>query len=101
MSKNVILKNRNGEQVFPATTLEQVHYEGNLNLKQAIRQMTVHAVNASTAAEMMDAGKIYVYTGSEDGYTLGTGITGIRQHGCLADHITRQQLELERLTRSS
>lgn len=71
MSKNVILKNRNGEQVFPATTLEQVHYEGNLNLKQAIRQMTVHAVNASTAAEMMDAGKIYVYTGSEDGYTFG------------------------------
>ena len=36
MGKNGILKNKAGEQIFPATTADQVAWDKNTNLKQAM-----------------------------------------------------------------
>ena len=36
MSKNVILKDKTGVQLFPATTAEQVYYDGQIDIKQAL-----------------------------------------------------------------
>lgn len=35
-AKNDILRDKNGNQIFPATTAEQVSYDGKINVKQAI-----------------------------------------------------------------
>lgn len=71
MSKNVVLKDTFGNQIFPATTAEQVSYDGNKNMKQALDTVNAHATVANEAADMTDETKIYVYTGSETGYTFG------------------------------
>lgn len=42
--KNIILKDKQGNQVFPATTAEQVHYSDGMNLKQAIQQLDQNGV---------------------------------------------------------
>lgn len=39
MGKNGILKNKAGEQIFPATTADQVAWNDRMNLKQAITQL--------------------------------------------------------------
>lgn len=70
-SKNVILKNTAGDQIYPATTAEQVAYNANINVKQAIDLVNAHSTVANTAAQMVDTTKIYVYTGSETGYNFG------------------------------
>ena len=36
MGKNGILKNKAGEQIFPATTADQVAWDKTTNLKQAM-----------------------------------------------------------------
>lgn len=46
MSKNVILENKNGEQIAPATTAEQVSYDGTQNVKQKIENLNT-SVNTS------------------------------------------------------
>lgn len=70
-SKNVILKDKAGNQLAPATTAEQVRYDSTSNVKQAISRASGHATTANTAADMTDTTRIYVYTGSESGYTAG------------------------------
>lgn len=70
-SKNVILTDKAGNQLAPATTAEQVRYDGSSNVKQAIGRASGHATTANTAADMTDTTRIYVYTGSESGYTAG------------------------------
>lgn len=45
MSKNVILENKNGEQIAPATTAEQVSYDSTQNVKQKIESLNL-SVNA-------------------------------------------------------
>lgn len=70
-SKNVILTDKAGNQLAPATTAEQVRYDSNSNVKQAISRASGHATTANTAADMTDTTRIYVYTGSESGYTAG------------------------------
>lgn len=70
-SKNVILMNTAGDQIYPATTAEQVAYNSSLNMKQALDTVNSHATVANTAAQMVDTTKIYVYTGSETGYEFG------------------------------
>lgn len=70
-SKNVILKDKAGNQLAPATIAEQVRYNSTTNVKQAISQASGHATTANTAADMTDTTRIYVYTGSESGYTAG------------------------------
>lgn len=71
MGKNGILKNKAGEQIFPATTADQVVWDKNTNLKQAISEKLGAPLAATTAAQMTDKTRIYVYTGSESGYTKG------------------------------
>lgn len=70
-SKNVILKDKAGNQLAPATTAEQVQYDSTTNIKQAISRASGHATTANTVADMTDTTRIYVYTGSESGYTAG------------------------------
>ncbi len=70
-SKNVVLKDTFGNQIFPATTAEQVSYDATKNMKQALDTVNAHATVANEAANMTDETKIYVYTGSETGYTYG------------------------------
>ncbi len=70
-SKNVVLKDTFGNQIFPATTAEQVSYDGTKNMKQALDTVNAHVTVANVAADMTDETKIYVYTGSETGYTFG------------------------------
>ena len=71
MGKNAILKNKQGQQVFPATTADQVHWSENINLRQAIANRLGAPWSAGTVAEMKDKTRIYVYTGDESGYTKG------------------------------
>lgn len=71
MGKNGILKNKVGEQIFPATTADQVAWDKTTNLKQAISEKLGAPWVAITVAQMTDKTKIYVYTGSESGYTKG------------------------------
>ena len=70
-AKNDILRDKNGNQIFPATTAEQVSYDGKINVKQAIKRGAVRNKVAPTVASMTDKEQIYVYTGTEDGYTFG------------------------------
>lgn len=46
MSKNVILKDKDGEQILPATTAEQVSYDATQNVKQKIENLNA-SVNTS------------------------------------------------------
>ena len=71
MGKNGILKNKAGEQIFPATTADQVAWNDRMNLKQAISEKLGAPYAASTASGMTDRTRIYVYTGDESGYTKG------------------------------
>ena len=71
MGKNGILKNKAGEQIFPATTADQVAWNDRMNLKQAISEKLGAPYAASTVSSMTDKTRIYVYTGSESGYTKG------------------------------
>ena len=71
MGKNGILKNKAGEQIFPATTADQVAWNDRMNLKQAISEKLGAPYAASTVSSMTDRTRIYVYTGSESGYTKG------------------------------
>lgn len=71
VGKNVTLKNKRGNQVFPATTAEQVVWNDRLNIKQAIAEKLGAPFSASTASSMTDKTRIYVYTGDESGYTKG------------------------------
>lgn len=70
-AKNDILIDKDGNQIFPATTAEQVSYDGNMNVKQAIKRGAVRNKVAPTVASMTDKEQIYVYTGTEEGYTFG------------------------------
>lgn len=70
-AKNDILRDKDGNQIFPATTAEQVNYDGEINVKQAIKRGAVRNKVAHTVASMTDKEQIYVYTGTEDGYTFG------------------------------
>ncbi len=45
MGKNMILKNKEGEQVFPATTADQVSWDKNTNLKQAMAKQDARISN--------------------------------------------------------
>lgn len=71
MGKNGILKNKAGEQIFPATTADQVAWNDRMNLKQAILEKLGAPYAASTVSSMTDRTRIYVYTGDESGYTKG------------------------------
>lgn len=72
MGKNGILKNKAGEQIFPATTADQVAWNDRMNLKQAILEKLGAPYAASTVSSMTDRTRIYVYTGDESGYTKGS-----------------------------
>lgn len=48
MAKYVTLKNKNGEQILPATTAEQVRYNSKMNVEQAIDSMAVQNVSGGT-----------------------------------------------------
>ena len=71
MSKNVILKDKQGNQLCPATTAEQVTFNSTMNVKQAIGTMQGSPLIATSASDMTDTSRVYVYTGSETGYTSG------------------------------
>lgn len=70
-AKNDILRDKDGNQIFPATIAEQVSYDGKINVKQAIKRGAVRNKVAPTVASMTDKEQIYVYTGTEGGYTFG------------------------------
>lgn len=70
-AKNDILRDKDGNQIFPATIAEQVSYDGKINVKQAIKRGAVRNKVAPTVASMTDKEQIYVYTGTEEGYTFG------------------------------
>ena len=70
-AKNDILRDKDGNQIFPATVAEQVSYDGKINVKQAIKRGAVRNKVAPTVASMTDKEQIYVYTGTEEGYTFG------------------------------
>lgn len=70
-AKNDILIDKDGNQIFPATMAEQVSYDGKINVKQAIKRGAVRNKVAPTVASMTDKEQIYVYTGTEEGYTFG------------------------------
>ena len=70
-AKNDILKDKDGNQIFPATIAEQVSYDGEINVKHSIKRSAVRNKVAPTVASMTDKEQIYVYTGTEDGYTFG------------------------------
>lgn len=48
MAKYVTLKNKNGEQILPATTAEQVRYNSKMNVKQAIDSMAMQNISGGT-----------------------------------------------------
>ena len=54
MGKNGILKNKAGEQIFPATTADQVAWNDRMNLKQAISEKLGAPYAASTVSSMTD-----------------------------------------------
>lgn len=70
-AKNDILIDKDGNQIFPATIAEQVSYDGKINVKQAIKRGAVRNKVAPAVASMTDKEQIYVYTGTEEGYTFG------------------------------
>ena len=51
MGKNGILKNKAGEQIFPATTADQVAWDKNTNLKQAMAKQDARINNLAKLPE--------------------------------------------------
>lgn len=70
MGKNMILKNKEGEQVFPATTADQVSWDKNTNLKQA---MAKQDARISNLAKLKDGST----TGDAELQDIRVGANGI------------------------
>ena len=70
-SKNVVLKDTFGNQIYPATTAEQIQYNASNNLKQMLDASISGLKIANTVSQMVDTDSAYIYTGSETGYVAG------------------------------
>lgn len=70
MGKNGILKNKAGEQIFPATTADQVAWDKNTNLKQA---MAKQDARISNLAKLKDGST----TGDAELQDIRVGANGI------------------------
>ena len=74
MGNIIKFKDASDAQVFPVTVTTAIYDEENNTLDSIItgvKNMVGHPLTASTAASMTDTTAIYVYTGSESGYTGG------------------------------
>lgn len=81
MGKNMILKNKEGEQVFPATTADQVSWDKNTNLKQAMAKQDARISNLAKLKDGSTTGDAElqdIRTG-EDGTVYDNAGEAVRQ----------------------
>lgn len=81
MGKNGILKNKAGEQIFPATTADQVVWDKNTNLKQAMAKQDARISNLAklpSGSTTGDAELQDIRTG-EDGTVYNNAGEAVRQ----------------------
>lgn len=94
MGKNMILKNKEGEQVFPATTADQVSWDKNTNLKQAMAKQDARISNLAKLKDGSTTGDAElqdIRTG-EDGTVYDNAGEAVRQQiGSL-----KESLEIEK-----
>lgn len=94
MGKNMILKNKEGEQVFPATTADQVSWDKNTNLKQAMAKQDARISNLAklpSGSTTGDAELQDIRTG-EDGTVYDNAGEAVRQQiGSLKESISDLQ----------
>lgn len=90
MGKNGILKNKAGEQIFPATTADQVVWDKNTNLKQAMAKQDARISNLAklpSGSTTGDAELQDIRTG-EDGTVYDNAGEAVRQQiGSLKESI--------------
>ena len=97
MGKNVILKNGQGQQVFPATTADQVVWDKNTNLKQAMAKQDARISNLAklpSGSTTGDAELQDIRTG-EDGTVYDNAGEAVRQQiGLLKESLNDLVLEV-------
>lgn len=71
-TRNIILHDKDGNQLAPATIAAQVSWDSTKNLAQFLSKINAGVSVANAAADMSDTTKVYVYTGSETGYVNGS-----------------------------
>lgn len=96
MGKNGILKNKAGEQIFPATTADQVVWDKNTNLKQAMAKQDARISNLAklpSGSTTGDAELQDIRTG-EDGTVYDNAGEAVRQQiGSLKESLKNVELK--------
>lgn len=94
MGKNGILKNKAGEQIFPATTVDQVVWDKNTNLKQAMAKQDARISNLAKLKDGSTTGDAElqdIRTG-EDGTVYDNAGEAVRQQiGSLKESLGNYQ----------
>ena len=104
MGKNMILKNKEGEQVFPATTADQVSWDKNTNLKQAMAKQDARISNLAKLKDGSTTGDAElqdIRTG-EDGTVYDNAGEAVRQQiGSLKESLGNQEVYSDVLKKSA
>lgn len=103
MGKNGILKNKAGEQIFPATTADQVVWDKNTNLKQAMAKQDARISNLAklpSGSTTGDAELQDIRTG-EDGTVYNNAGEAVRQQiGSLKESLDNQSTSVSKIENS-
>lgn len=97
MGKNMVLKNKEGEQVFPATTADQVSWNKNTNLKQMMAKQDARISNLAklpSGSTKGDAELQDIRTG-EDGTVYDNAGEAVRQQiGSLKESLDNVEIDI-------
>lgn len=103
MGKNGILKNKAGEQIFPATTADQVVWDNNTNLKQAMAKQDARISNLAklpSGSTTGDAELQDIRTG-EDGTVYDNAGEAVRQQiGSLKEDLDNRSTSVSKIENS-